>query len=451
MAVLRRLGQVSSKKVSFIAGLAMALVALAGVAYLSLGRAGAATCDNNNIIQCGFSSKSEFINMVQSNNDGHGHHDLQAIYAHYGFTSADYTNFINHALPGEAMRDGRIVVNGKVVGTASRSVGRQKLESSDTAVPIGGTTYFENTLDQRFASGVSQLAVFVLFDSSGTPEFTVMPSCGNEVTPVPAKSSAACQMLNKTAVAGKANTFNFTASATHVGNATITKFVYDFGDGSPTVTQTSGSTVVTHTYTKTGTFTAKVTVFASVPGNDNLQLPVIADCTKQVTIAAPPAVAVSCVQLMAVMVDDNKMAFTFTATAQMSGGAKLTSGDFDFGDGTPAQTGVQPASTTTVTTNHTYATAGTFTASATLHFLGNDGKPVTAPACTTSVTPQAPTPPTPTPTPTPTPPTPTPPVTPPVPLPNTGAGNVVALFAGTSIVGTLGYHQLLRRRKLSRE
>jgi len=457
MAVLQILGLSKPKRLVFTFGLAIAVVSLLGVTVFGVNRTHAASCGSNNIIGCGFSTRSDFISTVQANNNGVNNvPDLQAIYAHYGLSSADYSSFATHAVAGEAMRNGQIIVNGQVVGTGGMSIGR--LESFQGASPfsvaIAGHTYYGNVNAQAFAAGVNEIPVYVLFNASGTFQFAVMPSCGNPEFPsVPVQTSASCQVLNKTAVAGKANTFTFTAAAAKTGNATITKFVYNFGDGSPSVTETSGATPVTHTYTGTGTFTASVTVFASVPGNANLQLPAVSMCAKQVVITPPPtpapvpkptpqAVTASCVQLVAVPEDNNssETTFTFTATAAFSPGVTFTSTDFNFGDGN-VQSGVQPNSDgMTATTTHTYTTSNTFTASAVLHFTNTSGQPITAPACTTTASPVIPAaaPPTP------------PPVTPAVTaLPSTGAGDTIGIFFGTVTVGTIGYRMFIRR-KLSR-
>jgi len=282
-----------SGRAPFIAGLVVAATVLFGV-VAGMRHASAANCTGNDIMFCGFSSRTDFINKVQANSDGHGHNDLQAIYNFYHLTSADYANFAAHAVPGEALRNGNVVVNGQVVATGTKSIGRFKSfqGSNPFTQPIAGTDYFGNTNDQAFADGVSQLAVDVLFDSSGTMQFAVMPSCGNPVFGNNVKSSAQCDMLNKTSVDGKDNTFSFTTSASANGNAKITGFTYNFGDGSPTVFQTSGSTPVEHTYGP-GTFTATVTVTASVPGNSRLTLPAVAACSRQITVAqkqVPPPV-----------------------------------------------------------------------------------------------------------------------------------------------------------------
>ena len=452
MAVLYRSARPMPKGLLFMFGLATAVFMLLGFVVFGVNRTLAVTCTGNDIIKCGFSTPSDFINRVEENNNGvNSTPDLQAIYAHYGLSSAEYDSFAAHAVPGEAMRDGQIIVNGQVVGTGGMSIGRwQSYQGANPfSVTINGITYYGNVNSQAFAAGVTEIPVYVLFNASGTFQFAVMPSCGNPEFPsVPVQTSASCQVLNKTPVAGKANTFTFTAAAAKTGNATITKYVYNFGDGSPTVTETGGATPVTHTYASTGTFTASVTVFASVPGNANLQLPAVSMCTKQIVITPPPApqvVTAVCQQLVATPIDDStRTAFTFTATAQFSSGVTFTSADFTFGDGSQ-QSGVQPNSDgTTATTTHTYASSGTFTASAVLHFTSPSGQPVTAPTCTAVATPVVPAaaPPTPPPT--------VPAVTTVTTLPSTGAGDTIGIFFGAVTAGTIGYRMFIRRKLVRR-
>jgi hypothetical protein len=446
------------KKHSFTAGLLVAAVSLVGGVGVGLSHVSASgvDCDNNAIIKCGFSSKTEFINDVKANDSKNGHKDLQAVYSHYGLSSADYSRFVSSAVDGTLERNGNIVVNGKVVATGAKSIGRiASYHGSDYfTTTIGSSKYYGNIVDKTFASGVQSLPVYVLFDSSGNVEFTVMKACGNPTYGTSVKTSATCSALNMTPVSGQPNTYNFTASAAHTGNATITKYVYDFGDGSKTVTETNGATVVPHTYAKAGDFKATVTVYASVPGNSNMQLPAVSMCAKTITIKLP---FYNCVQLVGAILDKAKMEYNFTVTANAGNGATFTGADFDFGDG-KSQTGVKPGTGTTATVGHTYSAAGNYNASATLHF-SSGGKDVTAPACKALVTPETVTPEckpgVPMGSPECTPcqydtslPSNSDQCVPPTPpeLPNTGAGNTIAIFAAVMVAGFLAYRQLLFRR-----
>lgn len=430
----RRLGfgfRSSTTRAGLFAGMILAIAAVLGFSGVLSGRASAAQdCDNNAIIFCGFSSSSDFMSKVQVANDGHGHADLQSVYAAYGLSPNMYGQFAASARQGTVYKDGRIVVDGQLVGTGSRTIGR--IASFQGAgffsQNINNVTYYGNSTQQAFAA--ASIPATVLFNTQGQMQFAVLNSCGNPVSAAKVTPSFACNALNKTAVTGQPNTFAFTTSASASNNASIAKLVYDFGDGSAAVTTTSPSTPVTHTYRSSGTFTAKVTVFVHLPGNQTVAIP-SAHCQTTITITPPPKPVTptfACVQLAAVVNDQNKMSVTFTATPSMSNGATLTSGDFNFGDGN-TQAGVSPNDSGAVITTHTYTAASTFTASAVLHFTVNGGQQsATAPACTASVTTTAP-----------------PPAQPPT-LPNTGAGDVIGMAAGTTALGTLGYRLRLRHR-----
>lgn len=453
----------ATKKLPFVAGLVVAAAVLtggAGLAVRTVSAAGA-DCDSNAIIYCGVTSPSNFIGKVKAKNSGNGHADLQTVYAHQfaagqSLTSGMYNDFASHAVAGTAYRDGRIVVNGQTVATATKSIGRQAANqgSGYFAVNVGGTAYYGNTNDKAFAS--DSLPVYVLFDSQGTMQFAVLKSCGNPIFGSVTKSSASCNSLTKTPVSGQLNTYSFAATANISGNARLAKCTYNFGDGtaSKTVSGTGNRCpAVTHTYIKAGNFTASVSEYASVPGNSNLQLPVISLCTKPVAVTLP---FYSCVMLTGAILDQSKFKYSFTAKASFGNGASFTSADFTFGDGN-GQNSVKPGANNMVTVTHTYAKAGKYNIAAMLHFNIN-GKAVTAPTCTASVTPT-------------TPPTPTckpgvpvgsaeclPPCQPgstvppesaqcqPPELPNTGAGNIIAIFAGVVIISFLGYRQILFRK-----
>ena len=439
-----------SKRTAFIAGLVVAVASVLGLAVGGVNQVSAAS--GNDIMYGGCSTPSNCISKIKANNDN-GHHDLKNIYNFYHLPAADYDNFAAHAVKGNAYRNGEVKVGNMLVARNGKSIGRfaSSQGSGYFTQTINGINYYGNTNDKNFAS--DPIPVYILFDKSGTMQFAIMPICGNVEFGNNVPTSASCQALTQTPIAGKANSYNFTASANKQGNATIVKYIYNFGDGSPTVTQTNGATPVPHTYTKEGTFTASVTVIASVPGNPNLTLPVVAMCTKQIKVVLP---AFSCMQLTGAFLDQEKMKVSFTATAKFSGGATFNSADFTFGDGS-SQTGVKPNSDgKTATATHDYAAPGTYNANAILHFTV-DGKSVIAEGCPAVVTPTKP----PTPECKPGVPVGSPECTPcqfdsslpsnspectPPPLPNTGAGNTIAIFAAVVIGGFLVYRQLLFRK-----
>jgi len=423
-------GRVRKSGVLVWVGLVVAgVVALVGAGS---GRASAQDCNANAIINCGFSSPSQFISKVRAGSSGNGHRDLSAIYAAYGLEPASYDQFVTAARQGTAYKDGRIVVDGQVVATSARSIGRlaSYQGSGYFTQTINGVQYYGNSNQRAFASG--SIPVTVLFNDRGVMQFAVLNSCGNPESGSKVTPSYSCTALHKTAVSGQANTYRFTTSATASHNASISKLVYDFGDGS-TMTTTSPTTAVTHHYAGSGSFTAKVTVYVRLPGKQTVTAP-SGHCQTTITVAPPPkppkpqpTPQAACVALTGARLDQQGMSFSFTVRASFSSGVTFTSADFDFGDGA-TQTGVHPDSSTTASVTHAYQTAGNFTASAVLHFTAADGQGLTAPTCMAAVAPT-------------TPPTPAPPV-----LPNTGAGDVIGVVAGTTALGTLGYRFRLARR-----
>lgn len=447
MVSLGHIFRAHTKKLSFIAGFALAIVGLMGAAGVGVGHVsatGSKDCDSNAIIYCGFTDGSarDFINKASAGNSGGStnHHDLQAIYAKYGLEPADYDKFVTDARPGTAYKDGRIVVDGQVVATGAKSIGRlaSYQGSGYFTTRIGGTTYYGNTNDKAFAS--NGIPVMVLFNNKGVMQFAVLSSCGNPEFGITTAPSYSCNELHATPVSGKPSTYTFTTDASAANNATVSKVVYDFGDGTTKEVKgaDSPSVPVTHTYAKGGSFTAKVTVYVNLPGNQTVTV-TSATCQKVINIPF-----FECLELTGAFIDKDKMQISLTAKASFGGGATFTSADFDFGDG-KSQKGVQPNGTT-ATVTHTYANPGTFNATAVLHFTAN-GTAVTAPTCAAVVTPTTP----PTPECKPGVPIGSPeclPPTPPSPpeLPKTGAGNTIAMFAAVVIAGFLVYRQLVFRK-----
>ncbi|MBL8121319.1 PKD domain-containing protein [Candidatus Saccharibacteria bacterium] len=357
------LHRITKNQAIFLAGLFFSLVGLTGVG--SVAYATSADCDSNAVMYCGFGGTVNFIEKAQKNDSGNGHQDLQSIYAAYGLPSTEYGNFTQKARTAYVYKDGSIKVDGVVVGTGAVSWGRNQALHSGTGMQtkqVGSTTLYGNTTSRTFNS--DGLEGRVLFDNSGTPKFVVLRSCGNPVTGTFTKSDADCTMLNKAPVSGKADTYNFTTTASATGNAKLTKFVYDFGDGTPTVTTTSATQVVSHTYTKPGKWTAKVTVHASAPGG----VTVVKTCQTAIEVLQAYA---DCVQLNAAVVNQaDKYTWNYTAKMKYGNGANFVGADFDFGDGTK-QTGVKSADGQMVSARHTYTKGSDYVVVATLHFTEN--------------------------------------------------------------------------------
>jgi PKD repeat protein len=149
----------------------------------------------------------------------------------------------------------------------------------------------------------------------------------------------------------------------------------------------------------------------------------------QVKLTTPPAPvkpSLACVQLTASPVDKSTTDYNFTAQASAVN-TTITGYNFNFGDNsTPTQV---ESNSTSVSTGHTYATPGTYTASVTV--TGSNNQTATSKACEVSI--NIPTPPT------------TPPVTPPVQLVNTGPGDLFGIVGMVTVLGAIAHNLFMRR------
>jgi PKD repeat protein len=95
-----------------------------------------------------------------------------------------------------------------------------------------------------------------------------------------------CIDLQKAATSNK-DEYTFTARANTIEGATISSYVFNFGDDKSQTIQTSEKTATTtHAYTKPGNYFAKVSVTGTANGK---QVTVTSqDCVKQIPVAVPP-------------------------------------------------------------------------------------------------------------------------------------------------------------------
>lgn len=419
--------------------------AFAFAAVQTVAAASIEDCSDNSIIRCGVSSPADLIKKIKANDPN----DLKAIYNDFKISSDYYDAFAKDAKVGTAYKNGNIVVDGQIVAKNAWSLGRDSKSYSNN-YKIGDKTYHASHATDVFAR--DSMPVFVWFNSEGVMVAAILQPCANPMRGELVRPTYKCQELKREAVSGKKNTYRFSTVAPVTNNAVVSKVVYDFGDGSSKVTKTKPSDAVTHTYTKAGTFTAKVTVYVKLPGGKE----VVANgngCAQQVTVKEkvkeeekPPVVVKAadweCTQLTATpqTQNDSSYGYTLRASASMTN-SRLVKADFDFGDGS-ATNGVTPASadSNTVSANHTYTQAKAYTAKATLYFEATDdadaqGKStsvscqttftITKPVVLATVT--------------------TTPSAPPT-LPAAGAAGAVGLFGGASVLGTLGYRWRASRK-----
>ncbi len=237
----------------------------------------AATCPTNDIMPCGATSPSNFINKLKADSPG----DLKTIYANsrYDLPASQYDRFASEAVSGRVDGDGVLRVDGKIVGTDSKSIGRNPKTQSN-AISIGGKTYYE-TYDRYLIQ--NYMDAWVLFDEQGKVQTVILKECGNPVTVTPKNPSYSCDLLKSEKI--DRDTYRFSTDASATNGATIAKVVYDFGDGSAPVTKTSPSDLVTHNYASSGSFTAKVTVYVNVPGSGAQTIAPAGNCVKSISVA----------------------------------------------------------------------------------------------------------------------------------------------------------------------
>lgn len=450
--VLGRFRRMTSKQVITAGVFAIALAGAVGLGLAVKQNTSAASvrdCSKNSIDYanhgggCGALTKEEFISDVNNNQPS----DLKAIYGHFGLPASEYQRFLKEARPGVAYKDGRIVVDGEVVATNAKSIGRHD-KAKSSAYPIGGKTYYADRAQDVFAN--DSLDVMVLFSKTGEMQFAVMEACGNPTWGDKVKPSYACDKLTKTAHPTKKDTYTFKVTAP-VKNATIVRYEFDFGDG---VKKSSTSNTIEHTYTKTGKHTASVKVIVKLPGNQEKEV-VGVNCETTVDVIAP---YYACVKLMAQTSDPKKQKFTFTAVTNYNEKVKLIDADFTYDSKVTVESVKPNTDKKTFTTERTFADSAKHDVVAKINF-DVAGK-VTSVTCKTQIesekTPvcivdgkpfpneQNPYPPEdarcnpPTP--------PEVPTTPAPELPDAGAGSVVGLFAGTSIIGAAAHRVFTGRR-----
>lgn len=466
VTLLKRAMRVTHKELAIAGVFAFAVLAAAGLGLASrsyLSASAIRDCDHNSIDRidmhggCGAADPAELIADVRSNNPS----DLQTIYNHFGLTADKYTQFANTAQQGEIRRDGTVVVDGKVVMSDALTMGRDKFNEQRTPIVIGNVTYYHSAPKYSFASGVNSLPVMVMFDANGEAQVAIMNPCGNPVEGTPVKNGVTCKALNKTQpdAAHKPNTYNFTTTASVIGNAQISRVVYHFSDDNSTVTKSNPADAVEHTFTKDGDVT--VTVFATVPGGHEIQAPAVVHCQTHITYVPPFFV---CNNLLATAIDQQKKSFRFTVIAKTDSTGQTTLENVDFTlDGKTTVTGVTTKDNDgNVYREYTFNDEVQHTVKASLNF--NTAQGVKSVVCEASVTPaktpkctvpghenEAPNSPncgycqpgipigdarcTPPPTP-----------TPPAQLANTGAGDTLGLFGGVTIAGFFAHRFYLNRK-----
>lgn len=322
-----------SAKQAVIAGVfTLMLVGSAGMGLSARQQAdasGVRDCSVNSIINrnhvsgnnCGAHSASELVSDINRNSNS----DLKNIFSHTGLKPGDYNRFKKEAKNGVVKKNGDLVVGGQVVMKNVWTMGRTTLGGSQrTPIKISGKTYYHSHPRDSFAA--SQIDALVLFDSKGSVQFAVLKACGNPVTKgKKVTSGAKCEILNKKAVSGKLNTYKFTTNTSTFGFGKVTKVEY-FLDGKKIGQSTNSGKKYefTHTFTKSGTVTAKVT--AKVPGGKTVTV-TSSKCKQKITVKKP---FYECKALHRAIREEeaDHVTYRFAAESRQGNGASLKNADF---------------------------------------------------------------------------------------------------------------------------
>jgi hypothetical protein len=223
-------------------------------------------CTANSIIWCGASSKADWLSKVSS---GDGHNtgaNIQNIYYDQGrgITAANFN--ASTTVVGTVFKNGNVEVNGKVVATGAKSVGRDFIAGSVKS----GTVWMRPTSVSFVANSIQAWVDM----SGGTFHYFILQSCGNPgvATPVKAPTPSptpkptstqtptptvmptptptpppvtpgvvTCQQLTATQPdqSGAPTTFNFTVIPSVPDSATITGYQFSFTNGNVPATTSS--------------------------------------------------------------------------------------------------------------------------------------------------------------------------------------------------------------------
>jgi hypothetical protein len=432
---------------------AVMVFASAGLLYDAFGngQAGAANidttrdCDKYAVMYCGSMTKSEMVRKMENGDGRNSGKNIRNIFDKFDLSVKDIKNasFKN----GVVYRNGKVKIGDKVVATNAktyiRTMGKVSTEKMGSAQ-----------------------AAKVALDGNGKFLFAVMTPCGNPVTgkpveppkpeppkpeppkPEPKPQSLSCDALQVSITDKK----NRTVEAKVMGsaqNTTISAYKIDFGDGN-----TANQQVASHSYANYGKYVITGYVTGMVNGTSSTVSS--AACVKEVEFTKPPEPLVQSIVCDAVTLnlynkDKKYVKVTVSGTADNTTIDKFT---IDFDDGTV----VNAASA-----EHTYADWGEYEIKG--YVTGKIGSedvtkggngscvqvvefkeeikpcptnpalPIDDPKCKPCPTnpdlnyddpnckePEVPE------------------------LPNTGAGAILGLFSGVSLLGAVGHRMWLGRR-----
>ena len=404
------------------------------------------TYPSTNIIYCGLSGsnatdyKNSFKKYYDNKSDGHGHTDIQEVYkaSASGYTGAFNSDMFTSGtwVTGTAYKKGTIVVNGTTVAT-NIQISSRCFSGMSNCQPTSRYHHLTSDVYTRdgtwfFSSDGDSATALVHLNTNGVADFATIKGCGNQLyfKPVVPKQTLTCDALTFTN-GGKpvsedetSVTYGFTATASE-SNQTNGKMVIDFGDKSNSDTvkidKSQVSFTTSHKYLKTSidqSLTAQIMIGVNglaASTNPKCKLPVSINHTNQKTFA--------CLQLVPGTPSDANGTRTYNFTAKVQGTESTGVVKYQFfftnTDGSVSSTNA----TTSNTATGTYSIDAKKVQTGSAYFVATSASGMTTDKtdknCQFSFSTQ---------------------------LVYTGPGDMIGLVAGTSIIGTLGYQFVLRRR-----
>ena len=222
-----------------------------------------------------------------------------------------------HFMAATQSSDGlKLYVDGALVGTNAQT----QAQDYTGYWRIGGDTTWGP--QPWFAGTLDEAAVFSKALTAGQISQLYALGAGVNVAPTADFSSTVAKLKVS---------FDASASADSDGTIAGSDYVWDFGDGS-----TGTGKTPEHTYTNAQAYDVKLTVTDN--GGKSTSV------TKSVTTVSTPTAVITAS-------DPVKLKVDVDGTDSTDAGSTITGYEWDFGDGTPVDTAMNPAA-------HTYATAG---------------------------------------------------------------------------------------------
>lgn len=338
--------------------LAFALIFIGGIAVVKARSAPAyaADCDANAIVWCGTKNQTALKDAYKTNTTK----DLPAVYSHYGISA----NMVNNqtAKVGSVTKSGDVILNGKVIATGARSVGRHNIAGS-TKVVIAGKTYYERSTSVSFVA--NSIPALIFTDANGKFIAAVLESCGNPVKATPKPVPVVlCTGLTVAAVGREDFTFKAGASVTDATFKYITYTVKDKNGkvvGKPIVA--TNQNAVKFNQKTAGTFSVEAVVTAVAAGKTINTA--VGKCKASFTVKEAPAYR--CDGFTVNSAADNK--FTFTVKPFVSGGATLKSVTYMVKDSSGKVVGQPIVATNATPYTYTQNQPGNYTVATTLKFM----------------------------------------------------------------------------------